>query len=114
MGINKLFNYYRTLTSYSTRCSQLASNLVNGKGAGNIIEIDDEAIDDIFFANGRIKNYIDNNKPVIYNDLRNQSDEITCCYQIIYEDVIKEINNILSKKNLKLSMNEEYLKIKRK
>ncbi|MBS3201958.1 hypothetical protein J0J80_10570 [Turicibacter bilis] len=71
MGINKLFNNYRTLKSYSMRCSQLAINLINGKGSGNIIEIGNE-------------------------------------------DVIKEINNILSKKNLKLSMNEEYLKIKRK
>lgn len=114
MGINTLFNNYRTLTSYSTRCSQLASNLVNGKGAGNIIEIDDEAIHDIFFANGHIENYINSNGPVNDNDLVNQSDKITCCYQKIHEDVIKEINYILSERDLKLSMDGEDLKIKRK
>ena len=114
MGINKLFNRYRDLPSYSKRYSQLASDLVNGKGAGNIIEFDDDALRDILFANGHIKKYIDGNGPTNDNQLINQSDEITECCRKIDDDVKKEINDILSKRNLKLVKDGEDYKIKRK
>ena len=114
MGIIRLFKNYQKQPSYKNRCSELAHKLVDGKTSGVIIEIIPEDLSYIFFADGNIERYDNMNKPVDDNDLVTRNDEINYCYSEIYDDVIKKIKDILSPKGLRLTEDNEYLKIKRK
>ena len=115
MGIKKLFNRYRELPSFKERCSKLASDLVNGKAAGNIIDFDeiDKALQKILCENGHIKNYMDRNKSINSTDSVDQRDEVTLYCREIHDDVMKQIEDILSKRNLKLVQDGDDLKIRR-
>lgn len=114
MGLLTQFKHYRTLPSYERRCSELAHKLTDKGKSGVIIELTPDDLRDIFFADGHIERYHDSNKPVDDNDLIIQNDEINYCYGEIYEDVIKNIKDILSLKGLRLTEDNSCLKIKSK
>ena len=114
MGIFTQFKRYRTLPSYERRCSELANKLTDKGKGGVIIEITNEDLKDIFFADGNIERYHDMNTPVDDNDLIIRNDELNYCYREIYDDVIKKIKDILSIKGLRLTEDTCGLKIKRK